>query len=226
MTTKLKPYPKYKDSGIEWLGDVPGGWLLSRIKDFGDIYNGATPSTSNIEFWGNGAIHWATPVDITKAKCDYLSKTAKKITGIGLNSCGATLLPKGSIIISCRAPIGSIAILAETMCSNQGCKILAVNSNKHNKYLFYSLLSVINIMQVYGSGTTFLEISSGNLGGISIMQPSVSEQTAIATYLDTQTAKIDQTISKAEQAIELLKEKRTALITAVVTGKIDVRECV
>ena len=81
-------------------------------------------------------------------------------------------------------------------------------------------------MQVYGSGTTFLEISSGNLGGISIMQPSVSEQTAIATYLDTQTAKIDQTISKAEQAIELLKEKRTALITAAVTGKIDVRECV
>ena len=116
-------YPKYKDSGVEWLGHVPEHWEATALKRHFRIVGGSTPKSESESFW-NGDILWATPSDLSKIESLYLNDTQRKITADGLASCGTTLVPADTIILSTRAPIGSLAIAETPMCTNQGCKSL------------------------------------------------------------------------------------------------------
>ena len=132
----MKRYPKYKDSGIEWIGEIPEHWEVKNLKWFSKIVNGSTPKSGKGEYWG-GEIVWVTPNDLGKLNGNLITDSLKKITQHGLNSCGTTLTPKNSIILSTRAPIGHIGITDILTCTNQGCKTIVHDSSKcDNKFLF------------------------------------------------------------------------------------------
>jgi type I restriction enzyme, S subunit len=120
---KYKPYQAYKSSGVEWIGEIPEGWEVRKLKRQFRIINGATPS-SGIESYWDGDIIWITPDDIGKLSSIYITNSARKITKKGYESCGTTLTPPDSIIISTRAPIGYLGLSKAPTCTNQGCRTL------------------------------------------------------------------------------------------------------
>lgn len=217
---KFKPYPKYKTSGVEWLGDVPESWDVASLKHGFKIVGGSTPKSEKPEYW-DGEIIWVSPSDLSKLSSIGIKSSQRKITAEGLASCGTTLVPAGSVVLSTRAPIGSLAIAETELCTNQGCKSLVPNQNSDP--LFYGhLLSISTVeLNVRGKGTTFLELSTDELGAFKVGVPPRNEQSAIATFLDRETAKIDTLITKQEKLIDLLKEKRQAVISHAVTKGLD-----
>jgi type I restriction enzyme S subunit len=218
-----QPYPAYKDSGVEWLGQVPAHWEVRRLGSVTQILNGATPSTSKSEYW-DGSIVWITPDDLGKLKSRYIDNSSRAITSEGYTACGTTLAPAGSIAMSTRAPIGHLGILRVAACVNQGCRLLVPQPTTVTEYLYYSLVVGRPNLEVLGQGSTFMELSRAKLGAFSIPCPPLPEQTAIVEYLDAQTANIDAAIEASGREIDLLREYRTRLISDVVTGKVDVRE--
>lgn len=214
--SRYKAYPEYKDSGVEWLGNIPLSWNVVSIKRQAQIFNGATPKSEVTDFW-DGDISWITPADLGKDKSPYIMSGARSITAAGYKSCGTNLVPRDSVILSSRAPIGTLGIAAQELCTNQGCKSLVTGKKLDSKFLFYVLLSSSTQLNLLGRGTTFLEISADELGSYKISFPPTIDQRTIATFLDHETAKIDALIEKQERLIELLKEKRQAVISHAVT---------
>ena len=209
-------YPDYKDTGVEWLGKVPAHWEVTALKRNFHIVGGSTPKSEMESFW-DGDILWATPSDLSKIASFYLDETQRKITGDGLASCGTSLVPADSLILSTRAPIGSLAIAAVPMSTNQGCKSLVPAESVSSKY-FAHLLSISSTeLNVRGKGTTFLELSGDELGAFKAPVPPLPEQSQIATFLDRETAKIDELVAEQRRLMELLKEKRQAVISHAVT---------
>ena len=213
---KYQQYAEYKDSGVEWLGEVPSHWDLKPSKFLFNIVNGSTPKSGVEEYW-EGDITWVTPSDLSKIESFEISESARSITNKGLDSCGTSLVPSGSLILSCRAPIGSLAITTTEVCTNQGCKSLVAIDEINTKFIYYFLSVSTEQLNILGRGTTFLELSSDELGNLKIPFPVVNEAEKIANFLDHETAKIDSLIAKQEKLIELLKEKRQAVISHAVT---------
>ena len=217
---KYKKYPQYKDSGVDWLGKIPSDWDVARVKNSSKIFNGATPKSGTTEYW-DGDISWIGPADMGKISSRYISGGARNITYSGYDSCGTTIIPEGSVILSSRAPIGKVAIAGKELCTNQGCKSLIVNKYFSNIFIFYILTSNTVQLNLLGRGTTFLELSAEELSSFNIPIPSLEEQQAIANYLDSATAKIDILIEKQTKLIALLKEKRQAVISTAVTRGLE-----
>jgi type I restriction enzyme S subunit len=147
----------------------------------------------------------------------YIADSARKITQEGLDSCGTTLVPAGSVVLSTRAPIGSLAIAKTTLCTNQGCKSLVALGGRDSLYLAYVLLAATVPLNLRGKGTTFLELSADELGAFEVPAPPLDEQCVIGAFLDRETRKIDALIAEQEKLIALLAEKRQATISHAVT---------
>ncbi len=217
MKTALKPYPKYKDSGIEWVGVIPEHWELNKIKFISQVHNGSTPKSDVSEYW-DGDIIWLTPDDLGKFSNKEIDSSFRKITVKGLNSCGTTMTHRNSIVLSTRAPIGHIGITSVESCTNQGCKTIVPNESLVKPvYLFYSLFSSKEELQSLGQGSTFMELPTQKLKDYRIPYLPITEQTSVASYLDRKTEQIDSFIEKKKKMIALLKEYRTAVINNAVT---------
>lgn len=225
VTKGLDPNAPMKDSGIEWLGMVPEHWKIAPLKKLFSIVGGSTPKSDIEAFW-EGEISWITPSDLSNLTSMYIDDSGRKITREGLESCGTTLVPPQTIILSTRAPIGSLAIAKKTCCTNQGCKSLVPKIMKETKFFGYLLGIATEELNIRGKGTTFLELSGEELSNFEVPAPSLAEQTAIVAYLDRETTKIDTLIAESDRAIGLLQERRASLISAAVTGKIDVRHLI
>lgn len=213
---KLKPYPAYKNSGVDWLGNLPKEWKVNPLKHHFKIVGGSTPKSDQEEYW-DGDITWVTPSDLSKLSSFSINNSQRKITSAGLSSCGSTLVPAGSIVLSTRAPIGSIAFADEELCTNQGCKSLVPDTETNSMFYTY-LLSVNSVeLNARGKGTTFLELSGDELNAFKVGFPSLKEQSSIVSFLDRETLKLDTLIAKQQHLIELLQEKRQAIISHAVT---------
>jgi len=218
MEIKLERYDAYKNSGVEWLGEIPKHWEVFSLKNVGLVKNGATPSSANSKYW-DGDLVWVTPTDINNIIT--ITDSERKITNLGYRSCGTTLVPEGSIILTTRAPIGKVVIAGVDLCTNQGCKSIIVNNGTYSKFLYYLFLISYKILNGLGTGTTFLELSNKELKNFIVPNPPLKEQTAIAQFLDDKTQKIDQAIRVKQEQIVLLKERRQVLIHQAVTRGLD-----
>ena len=223
MGAELRPYPRMRDSGVEWLGEVPEHWEVRRLRSFADLVNGGTPSSQMPEYWG-GDLLWITPSDLGALEGRHVWDSARRITWSGYEACGTSLAPAGSVAISIRAPIGHTAILGDTGCVNQGCRLLVPTDSVASTYLDYALDVARSELQSLGCGSTFLELSREALADFRISLPLLPEQHAIVRYLDDGDRRIRRHISATRRQITLLREYRTRLIADVVTGKLDVRE--
>lgn len=210
----MSSYETYKPSGIDWIGEVPTDWKTLRIKNVASIVNGSTPSSSVEEYW-DGDIIWATPGDFNKFD-RIIDDSESKITEAGYKSCGTSMVPVGSVVITTRAPIGNVLIAGKELCTNQGCKALVPN-RVESRFLYY-IISISSIeLNILGQGTTFLELSKESLGTFKLPLPEFEEQLTIANYLDDQTQKIDRLIANKKAEAEKLKELRQIEINNAVT---------
>jgi len=205
-----------KDSGIEWIGEIPLGWEISPLKYNYTIIAGATPNSTCQEYW-DGNITWITPADY-KTPDVYVCDSSRKITKRGLVSCSTSILPVGSIVFSKRAPIGSVAITRRELCTNQGCiGLVAKNRLVNNKYFYYVLSIYPEVFDLYGSGTTFKEISATTFASIQFPFSHVSIQDRIATFLDSKCSEIDAISADIQKEIETLEQYKRSVITEAVT---------
>ncbi len=210
MAERMKP------SGIDWIGDIPASWKRSKVKFCFSLVNGSTPESSDYDCW-DGDIKWITPADMSDT--GTISHGERLITKYGYNSCGTTLLPIGSIVISSRAPIGKINITTAELCTNQGCKSLIRTGD--NRYFYYLFLAGQHELSLLGRGTTFLELSTYDLNGFGLVIPAEDEQKAIADFLDKECAQIDSIAADLEKQIALLQQYKKSLITETVTKGLD-----
>lgn len=210
MAEQMKP------SGIDWIRDIPINWKCSKVKFCFSLVNGSTPDSSDYDCW-DGDIRWITPADMSDT--GTISQGERFITKYGYNSCGTTLLPAGSIVISSRAPIGKINITTAELCTNQGCKSLIRTAD--NRYFYYLFLAGQNELSLLGRGTTFLELSTYDLNEFGIVIPAEDEQKAIADFLDKECAQIDSIAADLEKQIALLQQYKKSLITETVTKGLD-----
>ncbi len=217
---RFKPYPAYKDSGVEWLGEIPTHWECSRLKRVLSVINGSTPQSGVADYW-DGDIAWVTPEDLGDLDAPEILNTRRRITAEGYRSCGTSLVPAGSLVLSTRAPIGHLAIADVELCTNQGCRSLVFRRQSVRKFFYYELAAARPELESLGQGSTFRELAKGKLEEVVISDPPEAEQRAIAAFLDRETARIDELVAKKERLIELLQEKRTALITRAVTKGLD-----
>lgn len=184
------------------------------------VVSGSTPSGSEVEYWG-GEVNWVTPADIGSLSGIYLRTTDRTLTNEGVQACGAQLVPAGSIVVTKRAPIGNVAILAASACSNQGCLLLAAERELDTRFYFYWLKHSAEGLNALGRGSTFLELSTEDLKSLRVPLPQLASQRAIADFLDAETARIDALIAAKENLLAMLAEKRRALVTQAVTRGLD-----
>lgn len=208
-----KPYPAYRDSGVEWIGQVPEHWQVTPLKVIAGTVNGATPESGKPEYW-DGDIAWYTPTDIDNEVASELGAPRRYITQAGYESCAVKLSPPGSVILSTRAPIGSVGTTTIPSTINQGCRTLIPAQDVPTSYLASTLVAAREELRLRGNGTTFQELSTEALRSLRVPMPPRSECVSIACGLDRETTRIDALIAKKTRFIELLKEKITALASA------------
>ena len=206
---------KMKDSGIEWIGEIPEGWEIRKIKNNFMIYAGATPKSEKTEYW-DGGIPWITPADF-KTTDKYVSYGRKSLTALGYDSCGTTLVPAGSIIFSKRAPVGSVVIAKNTLCTNQGCLACIPNDAVNNTYFYYCMSIFTEQFELVSAGTTFKEIAASTFASFLLPCPPLSQQNEIVNFLDKESSRIDSMLSKTRSSIEEYKKLKQAVITQAVT---------
>ena len=222
VTRGLNPAAPLKPSGVAWLGEVPQHWEVKKGNQIFVIHNGATPKTSESDYWGDEIV-WITPKDLGDCKAKEIGESAKMITQAGYENCGVSLAPPNSLALSKRAPIGHLAKTTVSAVVNQGCFLLEIQDNSSNSdYFYYLLTGYKDVLNSFGQGSTFMELPREKFAMLKMPFPPLAEQTAIADYLDTQTAQIDALSDKIRQTIARLQEYRRTLITQAVTGKIKV----
>ena len=221
----LDPDPKLKPSGIKWLGDVPEHWEVKPLGRLVRFAGGATPDKGKPEYW-DGDIPWVSPKDMKRMRIDDVPD---HVSTEGLSSSALTLIPAQSVLIVVRGMILAhsfpVAITDAPVTINQDMKALTSGKRLNAEFLLWLLTGIarvfVSLADESAHGTRKLE--SEIVARICVALPSTNEQISVVDFLGRGTAKIDALVAKVETAIERLQEHRTALITAAVTGKIDVR---
>lgn len=199
---------------------ISAGPETRRLRFLFETKSGATPSSGVEEYW-DGDINWVTPEDLGKLSDRYVRETRRRITEEGYKNCGVSLASAGSIVLSKRAPIGQAAILDVPSTCNQGCFLLTKLGNVDERFYYYALIHLRPVLESLGRGSTFMELSADDLRSMRMPFPSASSQHLIADYLDCEVAHIDGLIAEKARMLALLEEKRSALISRVVTRGLD-----
>ena len=197
---------------------MKAGWKTVKLGEACKIVNGATPSTSVEANWG-GPHCWITPAEMGGLSDPYVGETRRTLTDVGLADCSTSLLPKGSVILSSRAPIGHVIINTVPMATNQGCKSMIPRSDLDAKFLFYFIKANVPLLESLGTGATFKELSGGKLASVEIPLPPLAEQKRIVALLDEAFAGIDEAKAKAESNLQCAENLFKTHLTTVFTKR-------
>jgi len=211
MSGRYKAYGEYKDSGVEWLGEIPEGWSLTRMKFAAKINMGQSPSSDDCNsesvgtpfLQGNAEFGKLNPY--AKQYCPF----PKKIANIG------------DLLFSVRAPVGALNMADKIYGIGRGLCSISNSKYLHKNFLWWVLPSYKYQFDAIATGSTFEAVSAEQVENLYFSLPKIQHQNQIAAFLDHETAKIDTLIDKQQQLIELLKEKRQAVISHAVTKGLD-----
>ena len=153
------------------LFDEQNEWFKGSVSDFGEVVGGATPSKDIDEYFCSDGIVWLTPKDLTSTGKKFIYKGETDITEAAYCSCSTKLLPKGSVLLTSRAPVGCVAIAMTDLCTNQGFKSIIPKSEFGTAFVYYFLKENRQLLESHSSGTTFMEISGNVLKAIPISIP-------------------------------------------------------
>jgi len=151
--------------------DEQNEWFKGSVSDFGEVVGGATPSKDIDEYFCSDGIVWLTPKDLTSTGKKFIYKGETDITEAAYCSCSTKLLPKGSVLLTSRAPVGCVAIAMTDLCTNQGFKSIIPKSEFGTAFVYYFLKENRQLLESHSSGTTFMEISGNVLKAIPVFIP-------------------------------------------------------
>ena len=213
----MKRYETYKDSGIQWVGEIPSHWEIVKLRYTGTFENGLTYSTGDIvEDDGILVLRSSNIQDehITFDDCVYVNSVPKEL-----------MVSKGDIIICSRngsaALIGKCAIIEDDVKASFGAFMMRYRANINNKFAFYLFLSAVANYRGLFSTSTINQLTMSIINQMQVALPSDTEQKNIASYLDHKVGQIDVAIAEKEQMLEDLKNYRSAIISEAVTKGLD-----
>ena len=220
---RFRPYPDYKDSGIEWLGEIPKNWEVGRLKDHGAFVGGAG-FPHDYQGSDNEVLPFYKVGDLsTSSDGRYMGQAPNTVSLDIAAELRAHVIPVDSIIY---AKIGAALLLNRRRITTMPCCI----DNNMSAYVprrgalasewAFHWTTIVDFAALANPGAV-PSLSEGDQAGIPIVIPPMSEQRTIAAFLDRETAKIDGLVERKERLIELLQEKRTALLTRAVTRGLD-----
>lgn len=224
VTKGLDPSVPMKDSGIEWLGEIPEHWEVLRVKRLSSrIQTGSTPPTSQPEYYEDGDIPWFGPGSFSDDL--HLSTPVKTINSSSIRDGVARLFASGCVmIVTIGATIGKVGYLSFAASSNQ--QITAVqfkHSSIFPRYAAFQLKSFEAVFRGMAPNTTLPILDQQEIGSFFIASPPLNEQIAIVSWIENAIYRLDAMRSRIRMSVDRLVEYRSALISAAVTGKIDVR---
>ena len=149
-------------------------WQIGTISDLGTVVGGSTPSKTKPEYYTNNGIAWITPKDLSINKSKFISHGENDITELGLKNSSATVMPKGTVLFSSRAPIGYIAIASDEVTTNQGFKSVVPYSEIGTAFVYFFLKHSLPVIESAASGSTFKEISGSAMKNIPTIIPDRS----------------------------------------------------
>lgn len=217
----IDPNVSMKDSGVEWMGMVPAHWELKKIKHLCMVRRGSSPRPIDapIYFDENGEYAWVRISDITSSG-EYLYKTEQQLSKAGQNE--SICIEPEEIILSIITPVGIPIITKIKCCIHDGFVWLAV-LEQDKEYMYY-LLSYKMLYEEFINQGTRINLNTDIIGNIIIPVPPITEQQAIVGFIERETEMIDAVIDRSRRHIDLLREYRASLISAVIMGKLDFRE--
>ncbi|MFZ3208745.1 MAG: restriction endonuclease subunit S [Geobacteraceae bacterium] len=220
VTKGLDPAVPMKDSGVEWLGEVPEHWDVKRIKYLTPVKRGASPRPIDDPryFDEDGEYAWVRIADVSASE-RYLEKTTQRLSEIGQEL--SVKMNPGGLFLSIAGTVGKPIITKIKCCIHDGF-VYFPWLKESIEFLYYIFSSGQPYLGLGKMGTQ-LNLNTDTVGSIKIGVPPIDEQNSIVDYLDKKTGKIDEQTQKIRKAIDSLLEYRSALITNAVTGKIDVR---
>ncbi|QPN60258.1 restriction endonuclease subunit S [Synechococcus sp. CBW1002] len=210
-------YPKYKESGVEWLGEVPEDWGTSRVRWLCNRYAGGTPDKTRVEYWENGTIPWLNSGAVNDHR---ITEPSALITEEAFANSSAKWIPPGAILIALAGQgktKGMVAQLAFMATCNQSMAALVPGSRIDSRFLYWWLDSNYQNIRNMAGGDLRDGLNLELIGNIQCPLPAPTEQATISAFLDHETAKIDALIAEQQRLIELLQEKRQAVISHAVT---------
>ena len=224
VTKGLEPNVKMKDSGIEWIGEIPEHWEVKRLKFITQsISTGSTPPTSEPKYYREGALNWFSPSDF---KENLLLETSKrKINGHSVDEKKVTLYDKNTVLlVGIGATLGKVGIINEPSTCNQQINAISFNIVFNPYFGLYYLHTIRDAIISFSNFSTLPILNQTQTKDIYITCPPRTEQDQIVQYIRKQYDKIEELISRTRFEIDYLNEYRTSLISDAVTGKIDVRD--
>ncbi len=207
----LKPYPAYKPSGVEWLGDVPVHWEVRRLKEATKIIAGQSPPSEIVSEYQNdfpflqGNAEFGRMHPNARLACEMPPKWSKA----------------GDILLSVRAPVGALNVADQDYGIGRGLCAVRTRPVLHKLYTFYILGVSNQELLRLSTGSTYDAVTVGTVGGIRIPLPPLPEQTAIVRYLDHADRCIRRYVSAKRKLIALLEEERQAVVSRAVTRGLD-----
>lgn len=197
---KFRWETEFKETDI---GKIPKDWDVKKIKDIGEVAGGSTPSTKIKEYWG-GDIPWITPKDLANYEYIYISRGERNITEKAVKECSLRIFPKGTILLTSRAPIGYVAIAKNPLTTNQGFRNIIPKDGVVSEYLYYlfKTKTMSEYLKDISGGSTFPELKGSTLKEVEIPYPSPEEQQKIATVLSY----FDDLIENKKKQNEILEK--------------------
>lgn len=200
-------YPTYKDSGVAWLGKVPEGWRINRIKHVAALSMGQSPPSDQCNSDGigvpflQGCADFGQVHPMANQYCDIASKVADA----------------GDLLFSVRAPVGRLNIADRDYGIGRGLCSIRPRAGCNLRFLYYWLSNATCALEAVATGSTYQAVSVDQVANTLVLTPDLDDQAAIAIFLDRETSKIDALIAEQQRLIELLQEKRQAVISHAVT---------
>jgi type I restriction enzyme S subunit len=210
-------YPTYKDSGVEWLGEVPAHWSVGRVRWLTRRYSGGTPDKAKLEYWENGTIPWLNSGAVNDR---LINEPSAYITADAFANSSAKWIPEAALVMALAGQgktKGMVAQLGFPSTCNQSMAAIIPGPEIAARFLFWWLESNYQNIRNMAGGDLRDGLNLELLGNIPCPLPTAAEQSQIVAFLDCETAKIDELVVEQRRLMELLKEKRQAVISHAVT---------
>ena len=213
LLTRGIGHTKFKKA--QWLFgkeiEIPEGWKSVKIEEVADkLLSGGTPSTSIAEYW-RGGIEWTRGATLTT---HYLTKGEKLISQVGLKNSSSSVIPKNNLLVVSRVSIGNLSINKIDIAINQDITAIILNSSLcSTEFLYWNLLSNIDILVLFSQGTTIQGFTRKDLSNHILLLPSLQEQQQIASTL----TQLDEQYKQLQNHLSLLKKMRKSMINKKLT---------
>ena len=212
----MKTYPKYRDSGIQWIGKIPEHWMVVRIKDLGMLGSGTTPKSGNDAYY-DGTHPWLNTGCVQNC---IINEPAKYVTDLAIHECsGLRYYPKDTILIAMYGggTIGNVGLMGFDATINQACCAIELSTQHLPKYMFYAIMAQNAKLISNGFGGTQINLSQGQIANFLLAIPPLEEQRAIAAYLDEKCGEIDGQVALLEKKRDAYARLKVSVINKAVT---------